>query len=194
MNSDYITDKDGNRILSPEAQKQRTINYLQQLYPMEWSDKPKKIDWLVNYIKSECNLDEPTMFICNDDIHKTVFASILKLFGVFYHWSETHIDHGTQNFLDGEFHDVSSEYDGSYILFVNMNFGETKNMLHPQIARNYAINRKMRGLKTFFFFWGTRQQLDMPKWIDDETGDHLSKYIKIIDLNKKIKINKEANR
>ena len=187
----YELDKDGNRVMSEESQKQRIISLFGNLYPFEVDDR--SMHNICKKMMNNINFNKPTIIIANKKIPHSVYGAILRLLYMsgwkrFISWTETYVNHSTDQYINGEMQDVASEFSMYDVLFVNVNFGEPKNYLHPHIVRSLATSRELVNKKTFFFFFGTKAELDSKKWLIDEYNDgttytSLSKYVDIIDLN-----------
>ena len=186
----YELDKDGNRVMSDESQKQRILSLFRGLYPFEVDGVSMRR--LGQLFVSKVNFNKPTMIVSSLDIPKSVFGSILRVlyegkWKKFISWSSTIIDHLTDCYVNIDT-DIAKEFSMYDVLFVEVNVGETKNYLHPHLIRKLSMSRKSNNKMTFFFFHGTVEQLKSKKWMIDEYNDgtelsSLSNYINIIDLN-----------
>lgn len=214
----YTNDSNGNRVLDADSDYRRLVEYLERgnLYPMELDKKSLSIIYkkLASIIT---NYKEPKIFVYEDDIHKSIFASILMQLNEYenatrkdraryMYYKVIDISYVTQQQISGEYHDPSLEFDNMVALFVKLNYTDVPNYLNAYCIRNLAEARKEKGLYTFFYFRGTVAEFSANKWKLDENGDGqrgvirtdnniidtrsfipLTRYIGLTDLNKILK-------
>ena len=216
MELDYVINKQGKRELSQEAQVQRLISYLQSkgLYPFE-EEAANNIPALSINLKKNTDFDKLcAIYIYKNDMHRAVFASLINIISrsVAKQTSCEVIDIQTvlQTYIKDNEIPLYLNVD---ILCVMLNTTDYPHMYTAYSIRNLALARKEKGLFTFFYFIGTKNELDTrSKWMLDENGDgqksviwtddgknidprnliKLSKFIQYVDLNalSKVVVNK----
>lgn len=177
----YIVSEDGRKKLSSESSIDRTIEYLTRgnIYPVELNQP--SMNSLLSIFLNKIKLHEPTVIVCENDIYKSVFTTLLLLvekeeirlkgdMRSFLYFKVVDLADVTQNQLSGEYHDSSLEFENIPVLFVKMNFKEFPNYLNSYCIRNLAQDRKDKGMYTFFYFKGTVGEFLSDKWKIDDTG------------------------
>ena len=209
--SDYTVDKNGNRVMSPEYIKEQEINYLKahNLYPLNTTEE-ERLKYAKILLKT-IKWGEPALIYYNKNISKSIYATILALLnrklGKFISYDVTSVNHLCHQYLSGEYHDLSEEFDYAHVLFVNANISDTPHMYNAYCLRNIATERMSKGKLTFIFFQGKLEDLVSDVWSIDEEGlgskgvsyndkselvdrrklSPITKYIKCIDLNERLK-------
>lgn len=209
---DYIIDKDGNRAMSPEYIHKQEIEYLKAkgLYSLSSTEAERRK--YADILRRTIPWWKPAIIVYKKDISKDIYATLVALIRrnvkTFLNFDITSVTHLCQQYLSGEYHDISDEFDYAKILFVNMNMSDTPHMYNAFCARNIAIERYNKNKLTYLFFQGTMEDLLSSQWSIDEEGvgnkgvnwdaekhelvdlrrlSNLSKYIKVIDLNERLK-------
>lgn len=206
----YVVDKDGNRVLDDKSKQDRMVSILKAggLYPTELStDSLSKVCYKLEKI---IDVDIPTIIVSNVDIHKAVFSALLLLIHKFGKYKKDYMNfkvisnsYVTQQYLSGEYHDVSMEFDNYPILFVKVGFDDFPHMYNAHCLKNLSNARKEKGMYTFFFYVGKKEEfidrykvdelgggrkeviVDYNKktTIDNRVLTPISKYIKVVNLN-----------
>ena len=191
----------GKRELDHNSKVQRQIEYLSpSLYPLGVkSETVLKLGQLLRKKMEASNLGtltQPFIVVCKNNIHKAIFALLLlmvnnKEVGKFVRYKVIDIEDARQDYLKD-----SMDYSDADVLFVKLNYSEIPHMYNAYCIRNLAQLRLEQGKYTFFYFWGTKSQLESNKWKLDEQGDGASNanriltpithYVSYIDLNKDI--------
>lgn len=206
MEVNYIVNEQGKRELDTESQLQVMYEYLQSvnLYPFEIPDKGVKA--LSKNLFNNTDFKQLcAIYIYKDDIHKAVFASLLQTLSKATNRSISCKVIDIQSVLQTYMKDSEMPLDlYTDVLFVMLNATDFPHMYTAYCVRNLALARKEKGKFTFFYFIGTKNEIDTKsKWMLDENGDgqksviwtndgtnidprnliKLSKFIQYVDLN-----------
>lgn len=201
----YIVNSEGKRELDNESKVRMQIEYLSlhDLYPFSMSKS--SVSSLGFILKDNIkNIKEPYIIMCSKDYSREVFSNILMYINhiegssSYVSYDVKDVSYLVQQYLSGEFHDLSLEFISTKVLFIRMYNTEIPHMYNSYSILNLARGRSSRGQYTFFFFEGTKSDLAQDKWKIDVNGDGkmssgtrllepITNYINVIDLNKEMK-------
>lgn len=209
---DYILDDNGNRVMSPEYIRKQEVEYLKaKKLDIKKANEKTRLKY-ANILMKAVSWYDPAIIMYDKDISRDIYAAIIALLNRkldrFLSYDVTTVSHLCQQYLSGEYHDISDEFDHAQVLFVDMNMSDVPHMYRAYCARNIAEARKAKGKLTYLFFRGKSEDLLSDTWSIDEEGlgnrglnwdsekhemidfrrlHRLNKYIKVVDLNERLR-------
>ena len=207
MEVNYIVNEQGKRELDKESQLKVMFDYLQSigLYPFE-DETEGNLKALSKNLCNNTNFKELcAIYIYKYDIHRAVFASLLHILSIATKRRVSCKVIDIQSVLQTYMKDSEVPLDlYTDVLCVMLNTTDFPHMYTAYCIRNLALSRKEKRKFTFFYFIGTKNEIDTrSKWMLDENGDgqksviwtddgknidprnlvKLSKFIQYVDLN-----------
>lgn len=189
--SDYVI-KNGERTFGHERNVERGKYFLTQggIYPTELMG----VDFMNVFRKiSKLNLNEPIIISHKIDIHKTVFSCIVTILNCYMNYKVVDSTYLRQQYLSGEYVDISQEFDSYKVLFITANITDIPHIYNSHCIKMVCDSRRLKGKNTYVFFCGTKEDLFSNRWkLDIESRgineqnrvlEPLTNYISYFDLN-----------
>lgn len=192
METSYTINENGKREFDNKTQQNMTLEYLKQggLYPFEYDISSKDLQVLSDKIAKNTDFKQKcAIFIYKYDIHRIVFSSLMRIIhGSLPNRWITYRTINIQELVDIYIGDERAIplYENTDVVFVTMNIADNPHMYASYCARNLALSRKEKGKLTFFYFKGTKNDIDtLSRWKIDINGDGQKSIARIVDEEKK---------
>lgn len=173
MEVNYIVNEDGKREMDTNSKRQITLDYLKSLglYPFDLNNK--SILTLSRIINKNTHFSNHTsIFIWEKRCFKEVFSVLLSQLSQATKKQlsarVTTLSQITQHYITNDELDTYPFID---VLFITMNDTDFPHMYNAYCVRNVALSRCAMGKFTYFYFTGTKSDIESDQWKLDKFGD-----------------------